>query len=223
MPGNQLSKSPCANLPTASLREKSNSKLETAIRGEHDAGATLKRVNQCLAAFFDPNLDDPHTQAGVREEFVRALAGKPQWAIERAFDQWMATRHRRPSPGEINTTVAHILEPLRRELDTRRRNADREKAERERAQADRPSPEEAASILEAYGFTPKRFEMVRNNRMAGVETLREDDRPRHWSEGADPDRPEMQALKAARESNKDVQAALATQQRNSGGGDERTA
>ena len=91
------------NSQRVSLREQSNSTLQAAIHSQHDAGETLERVNQVLAAYFDPHLDDPKTRAGVREEFVRALAGRPMWAIHRAFDAWSRTRVRRPSPGEIVT------------------------------------------------------------------------------------------------------------------------
>lgn len=121
-----------------SLREQSSSTLQAAIRSPHDPGATLRRVNAVLGLYFDPD-NDPVTRAAVREEFVRALSAYPDWAVQRAFDAWVKTGQRRPTPGEIVILVGRELKPLTDELAKRER--DRQDRAAEEAQ---PSPEELA-------------------------------------------------------------------------------
>lgn len=173
-------------------------------------------MNQVLKAFFDPDLNDPQAQAGLREEFVRALDGEPQWAIHRAFDDWMRTRVRRPSPGEIMILVNQHLDPLRREIARRKKIEERrEEADRE-ADRNRCSKQAAQSILDAARFTPKRFQAMRDAPMASTfeeaEAMGDTRRASaHWSETASPDSPQMEALRKSRAANPLVQASLESQ------------
>lgn len=121
MTGSGLTK-PSTRSPMASLREQSASDLRTAIRSPHNAGATLKRVNAVLGLYFDPD-NDPETRAAVRREFVVALSAYPDWAVQRAFDAWVKTSQRRPTPGEIVILVGRELKPLTDELARRERDA----------------------------------------------------------------------------------------------------
>lgn len=78
----------------------------------------------------------------------------PDWAVQRAFDAWVKTGQRRPTPGEIVILVGRELKPMADEL------ARRERDERDRAEAEAmPSPEElerrrafAAETMQRLGF-----------------------------------------------------------------------
>lgn len=152
MTGSALTK-PSTSSRMVSPREQSSSTLQAAIRSPHNPGATLKRVNAVLGLYFDPD-NDPATRAAVREEFVRALAGYPDWAVQRAFDVWVKTGQRRPTPGEIVILVGRELKPLTDELARR----EREKADRQDHRPDL-SPEElerrrnfAQGVMAMTGF-----------------------------------------------------------------------
>lgn len=82
----------------------------------------LARTNAVLALYYDPDLE-PETKAAIREEFVRALATYPIWAIHKAFDNWTRTAARRPTPGEIVILGAREMQPLTDELNRREREA----------------------------------------------------------------------------------------------------
>ena len=92
------------------------------------------------------------TDAAIREEFVRALAGLPQWAIHQAFDQWVKTEKRRPCPAEIVELAHAAIAPITRKI-----------SQSENALAlaapppQRVSAERAAEILAAAGFRPRKF------------------------------------------------------------------
>jgi hypothetical protein len=129
--------------------------LRIAIRSPNDPGATLKRANTVLALYFDPD-NDPATRAAVRKEFVVALSAYPDWAIQKAFDVWVKTGQRRPTPGEIGILVGRELKPIADELSRREREA----AEAREARSEL-SPEElerrrvfAADVVgrAGYGF-----------------------------------------------------------------------
>jgi hypothetical protein len=122
----------------ASIKQAPAVELRRAIRSPNDRGATLKRVNTVLALYFDPD-NDPAVKAAVRQEFVMALSAYPTWAIQRAFDAWVKTGQRRPTPGEIVILVGRELKPIADELARR----EREEAERREAEAT-PSDEELA-------------------------------------------------------------------------------
>jgi len=152
MNANALTK-PSTNSPMASLREQSASALKAAIHSPHDPGATLKRVNAVLGLYFDPD-NDPETKAAMRQEFVVALAAYPDWAVQRAFDAWVKTGQRRPTPGEVVILVGREMKPMTDELARR----DRLSADMRDHQPDL-SPEEieqrrafAQSVMERTGF-----------------------------------------------------------------------
>lgn len=113
----------------------------------------MRRTNAVLALYYDPDLE-PETKAAIREEFVRALAAYPTWAMHKAFDSWTRSATRRPTPGEIVILVAREMQPLTDELN-RRAKEDAERGDYREA----PSPEEmerrrnfASSVMQMAGF-----------------------------------------------------------------------
>lgn len=145
----QQSRKPLA----ASLREQSTSTIQAAIHSTKDEGAVLARTNAVLALYYDPDLE-PETKAAIREEFVRALASYPIWAVHKAFDAWARSAQRRPTPGEIVILVAREMQPLTDELNRRKK----EDAEKRDHRPD-PTPEEmehrrayAQGVMRRYGF-----------------------------------------------------------------------
>ncbi len=169
----------------------------------------LERARVCLKAFFDPGMDD-RDRAALLDEFARALRNVPRWAVARGFDTWMRCRTRRPAPAEINIEAQKAIRELTDELAYRKRMEPPE--EPQRATVDQ---EEAERILMRSGYTPKKLDAVRKAPMARTmdEALsRADAPPRpHWTETADPDGPQMRALRAARDANPIVQEARAQQ------------
>ena len=212
---------PTANTSVVSLRARSSADLIQAIHSPGDEAYVLERARVCLKAFFEPGMDD-QDRAALLDEFARALRNVPRWAVARGFDTWMRTRTRRPSPAEINIEAQAAIRELTDELAHRKRMA----APGE-PQAPRVDAETAERTLQRYGFTPKRMEAVRKAPMARTmdEALsRAEAPPRpHWTETADPDGPEMRALRAARDANPIVREARAQQRkslRGSSWGDE---
>lgn len=198
------------------MREQSSSTLQAAIRSQGEAdGEILTRANVCLASFYDPDLD-PATKAGVREGFVRALRDLPTWAVMRGFDNWEWSSTRRPSPAEIRMLAEAELRPITDELARRRRIHDEAEAGCQKREAERVDPATAARILAEAGFTPKRMEAVRRAPMAGsmdqAEATVEAEKPRHWSDAADSDSYQMQALRAARAKNTMITETVAATQ-----------
>jgi hypothetical protein len=210
-PTTSLSVPQSTGLPTNSVLAQPSLTLQAAIRSPHDQGATLKRVNACLALYFVPD-EDAETKLDVRAEFVRALSAYPQWAVERAFDDWIRTRNRRPSPGEIAILASGHLKPLADELARRQREEADSRARAISAQMEKPSPEAARRILESAGFTPQRFEAVKAAPMAGSFAEAEEraaaPKKPHWSEVSDPDGFDMQTLRAARAKNEIMRAGM---------------
>lgn len=151
------------NSQIVSVRELPRSELTTAILSPNDPGKTLNRVNAVLALYFDHDLDR-QVWATLREEYIRALAGYPDWAVMRAFDTWSRTGVRRPTPGEIVILASREVDPLHKELARR----DRLRAEDEAAAAERKpcAPEQASALMIEAGFTVKRMEQVRAAPMA---------------------------------------------------------
>lgn len=157
--------------------------MRTAIRSPHNAGATLKRVNAVLGLYFDPD-NDPETRAAVRREFVVALSAYPDWAVQRAFDAWVKTSQRRPTPNEIAILVGRELKPFTDELARRERDA----ADQREHRSD-PTPEElerrrsfASEVMTSLGYAKGR--------------PRRDGPPRETV--TDEDKAEMAAILAAR-------------------------
>ena len=106
-----------------------------------------------LSLYYDPDLD-PATKAELRQEFVVALMAFPDWAIQRAFDQWVKEAKRRPSPGEIVALAASQVKTITDEIARRARLAiPAIEASRERVTA-----AAAADIMAKAGFTPKRMD-----------------------------------------------------------------
>lgn len=203
--------SPTANTPVASLRERSSADLIQAIHSPGDEAYVLDRARICLKAFYDPEMSDID-RAELLEEFGRALRALPRWAVSRAFDNWMRCRTRRPSPADINIEAKLAIKDLTDELDRRKRIS-----EPPEPQAPRVDGAAATEIMARAGFTPQRIEAIRRAPMASTFSeaiARTDAQPApHWSETADPDGPEIRALRRAREGNKLVQEARADQRR----------
>lgn len=189
----------------------SANKVEAAIRLPFDHGAALKRVNAVLANYYDPDFD-AETKALARAEFLTALKSFPDWAVQQAFDAWVKSGTRRPSPGEIVILVNRALKPLADEL-ARREKMAAEKAEYEAAQARAPRCKEMAErIMQTKGFTPKRINDIRSRPMANtwaeVDAVSDPQAaPLHWSVGKADDSPEMAALRRARAENPLMNAA----------------
>lgn len=106
-----------------------------------------------MALYYDPDLE-PETKAAIREEFVRALATYPVWAVHKAFDSWTRSATRRPTPGEIVILVSREMKPLTDEVNRRAKEA----AER-KDYLPGPTPEEmeqrrafAQDVMRNFGF-----------------------------------------------------------------------
>jgi hypothetical protein len=181
------------------------STIQTAILSPFDHGAALKRVNAVLANYYDPDFD-AETKALSKAEFLTALKSFPDWAVQQAFDAWVKTGTRRPSPAEIVILVNRALKPLADEL-ARRAKERTERAEYEAEKARAPRCKEMAErIMQANGFTVKRLNDIKKRPMA--KTWAEVDAasdpqaaPPHWSAGKADQCPEMVALRKARAEN----------------------
>lgn len=165
----------------------SNSTIQAVIRSPASAGETLKRTNDCLAHYWEPD-HDPKTKAGVREGFVRSLDQIPEWAMHKAFDSWERTMTRRPSPAEIVMRAIREITPFTDELAIRRRNHERAEAEQADRAANRITPEAAAEMLLRAGFTPKlmadlRFAPMATS-MAAASERADTGGMKHWTEWA---------------------------------------
>ncbi len=183
------------------MREQSNSTLQAAIRSPSDEGATLKRVNAVLGLYYDPDFD-AETKAGVREEFVRALAGKPQWAVQRAFDAWARSGVRRPTPGEIVILVERELEPIAKEIARRAANQAAAARERDAAKKDVVTDEARARIMAEFGMTEDRLRAVQRfptaRSIGEIDQLAAQKPLDDWTRGLPDDDPRMIALRASR-------------------------
>lgn len=171
----------------------------------------LRRVNAVLANYYEPDLD-PETKAAARIEFVRPLSQKPWWAVEAAFDAWVRTMQRRPSPGEILILVDRETENIRNELLARERDERHRREEAEREAAERCPPEAAARIVAGF-INPKRMEAVSKaplaTTFAEAERKAEAPPPPHWTDRATTE--QLAQLEAARAANPAIQAARAAQ------------
>jgi len=111
-------------------------------------------------ANFDRFLGDDAARAGAIQEFCESLQRaemNPQWAVEQAIDRWIDTKHRMPSPGELRTTLAHILEPFTAEIARRQKLAKAQVEFEEANKRDVPSADVAQAICDRAGFTAKRI------------------------------------------------------------------
>lgn len=161
---------------TTSLREQPESTIRAAIHSPNDPGATLMRANTVLSLYFDPDTT-PEMRAAMREEFVRALASYPDWAVQRAFDAWVKRHNRRPSPGEIAILAQAEISEMFTELKRREpaKPTDR---------MDACTPEAAKRILTEAGFTPRYMQAVAKSPMAGSrdEVLSSFNARPHWTD-----------------------------------------
>lgn len=133
----------------------------------------MARTNAVLALYYDPDLE-PETKAAIREEFVRALATYPVWAVHKAFDSWTRSATRRPTPGEIVILAAREMQPLVDEVSRRVKEA----AERKDYKPE-PTPEEMAQRREFAQGVMQKFGYAKNmDRPKGPvrETVTEEDK-----------------------------------------------
>ena len=187
-----------ANTPAASLRARSTEALTQAIHSAGDEAYVLERTRVCLSCFYEPDML-PEDRAAMMDEFGRALRAFPRWAVSKAYDAWMRTAHRRPSPGEIAILAGRELKTVTDEIALRRKFEVAPEAPRSK-----PDPAAAAEILSRAGWTPSRMAAIRNahplvGSMNEAETARATARVPHWSETAAPDDPRFTALRKARE------------------------
>jgi len=158
----------------------------------------------------------PTERADILNEFRKALRDFPEWSIERAFDQWVHSHPRRPSPAEIVMLADRALEPIRHEITYRKKESQRianDQTAGTRTQVDR---EGAQAICDLAGFTVKNLDAVSRAPM----TRNRDDLQRaadarvqqpHWSETVSADSPQMDALRKSRAENRLVTEARAQQ------------
>lgn len=187
-----------ANTPVASLRARSTEALTQAIHSAGDEAYVLERTRVCLSCFYEPDMA-PEDRAAMMDEFGRALRNFPRWAVSKAYDGWMRTAHRRPSPGEIAILAGRELKAVTDEIALRRKLEVAPEAPREK-----PDAAAAAEILNRAGWTPSRMDAIRRahpmvGSMSEAETARASARVPHWSETAAPDDPRFAALRKARE------------------------
>jgi hypothetical protein len=142
--------------------------------------------------------EDPITETLRLEDTTRNLVGYPADVVHEALlvQDWKFW----PSWSELHEVCEGLVNPRRRMLAALRAKQTSEPADEvARTPALR---KKAKSILEEFGFTSERFEAVKARPMARSEAeLMEHQsgaRVSHWSEGADPDGPEMQELKRVR-------------------------
>lgn len=158
----------------------------------------MERTRVCLSCFFEPNMA-AEDRAAMMDEFGRALRDFPRWAVSKAFDVWMRTSQRRPSPGEIAILAGRELKTVTDEIALRRKLEVQPEPPRSK-----PDPAAAAEILNRAGWTPNRMAAIRNahpmvGSMDEAETARASARVPHWSETASPEDPRFAALRKARE------------------------
>lgn len=112
-----------------------------------------------------------------------------------------------PSWNELEAVCKRLVAPRKHMLKALENPASPEKPQPE----DRVTADRAADILEQAGFTPKRFNMAKNNRMAttfdDLERDKTEERVPHWTETVDPNGPEMEELRKARDANPLVREA----------------
>lgn len=107
---------------------------------------------------------DDEDRARIIMEYVKPLAGLPRWAVEHAWDKWMATETRQPKPADIAIEANAAVARIRAELAWRDRiEAERlEDLEAERRRAERLAPELADQIVRDAGIegAARRFPAV---------------------------------------------------------------
>jgi hypothetical protein len=145
--------------PTGRIAEKSTSDLQAAIRSD---SASTGEITRRVTSFFEVRgwYQEPVTPQAVAaaiQQFQTALATYPTWAVIRAFDRWLGTGTRWPSPAEIAILAGREVQPVTDELARRQKHADRLAAEAAERLANRCSAEAAARILAEAGLDPQRI------------------------------------------------------------------
>ena len=200
------------------MRALSTEALTQAIHAPGDDAFTIDRARTSLRLYRAFDLDDGPTQTKTLEAFAKAVHTIPRWAVSSAFDYWERESRITPKPADIVREARRILKRYADELyhrESQRRMA-LEAAQSEPAKRTDAEREEAERILLSAGFTPKRLDQVRKFPTArSREELAEatvcPPAP-HWTALADPDGPEMAALRESREKNDLITGARAVQQ-----------
>lgn len=162
-----------------------------------------------LAHYYQPDQSEGMA-ALVASDWMDALEMFPQDGIEHACKTYLQSQpSRRPTIADIrNRVVAY--------MDFRAKKEPRQEVPRIAAPERKPvDPEQTARILAEKGFTPERFDLVKRFPAAAtieeIEEKRATARVPHWTETADPDGPEMRALRRARDADPLVKAARLAQ------------
>lgn len=151
--------------------------------------------------------DLPEVFEKLVKDWMDVLEPFPQEAIEHACVSYLQAQSRKPVPADIRNRAAAWVE------------------QRKPKQVALPPPpppprkvvdaETAARIMHEAGFTPEKANLVRRfpnaPTYAAAEAMSHIPKRPHWTETADPDGPEMKALRAARDANPIIQAARAAQ------------
>lgn len=197
------------------MRDKSTSDLTKAIRSPGDEQYVLDRTRKVLSLYYEPDMSD-RDRAEMMEEFRKALGPLPKWAVAGAFDDWVQQHRRRPSPGELVTLARKRMAPIQDEMQHRANEARRQREDEQARQRPTPSPEAAEEIMRRAGFTPERMAAIDKHPMATSFAEAEagkGKRTPHWTETCAPDDPRLGQLKAEREANPLIQAALRDQKK----------
>lgn len=194
------------NLPSRATNS-APSLQERASHREWIGGA----VFTLLQHYWRP--DDPlEVTAAIAKDWVDILEPFPQAALEHARKSYLqAQPNRRPTPADIRNRAAAWVQH-----NVPKRAAGQE-PQRLAAPERKPVDAETAQRLMAEaGFTAEKMDLVKRfpsaPSMQAIERIREEAPPaRHWTEMADPDGPEMRALRAARDANPLIRASRAAQ------------
>ena len=75
-----------------------------------------KQVAVLLAHFYVPDVGEAVAQE-ILADFVHELEGLPLWAVVKARRMWIGEgnekRHKRPLPGDLRHSAAHLLQPVK--------------------------------------------------------------------------------------------------------------
>lgn len=212
--------------PGRSVSRMTDSDLLAAVQPEQDKrevdALILTKANLVLSLGYDPGWDD-RRRAEVLDAFRTTLRDLPLWALDHAFQTWIRTRPRRPTPAEIRILAYEAMEPIGREIASRKRAASPAPWEPKR---DRVTAEAAERIRQELGFTDartdlvKRFPLARSMEEVSETASGEHRSSPHWSETVAPDSREAEELQRARDANPLVKAARANLARQGGQGHE---
>ena len=161
------------------------------------------RITTLLAHYWRTD-DPPELIAEILADWMDVLEPFPGPAIEHACKTYLQSQpSRKPTPADIRNRAAAWVDQRK-----------------PRAPALPPPPppkrdvvsaEAAQRILHEKGYTDAKFDLVRRfptaPSMAEAERMAAAPVSRHWTDTADPDGPEMRALRAARDANPLIQAA----------------